>query len=383
MFESLAGWYHERTAPSEVDPARREIMRSRRGDRLGRTASPLRGPSGPGRRHPRRRRGVPLSRRESTGVTNLLTAVPQGHPTFLDVPRCPDLRTLAADVAVLGVPFGVPYDLQTAAAQSRAPAALREQSMRYVPWYQTHYDFEFGGDLFAGRAVRIVDCGDVAMKPGRWEDNTRAATDAVTAILGRGAVPFVLGGDDSIPIPVLRAYAEQPPMCMVQVDAHIDWRDEREGIREGLSSPMRRASEMPWVRGMAQIGLRGFGSARRAEFDDARAYGSVLIGADDVRRAGVDAVLARIPAAERYYITLDMDALDPSIAPAVASPAFGGLAYPEVAGLFRGIAARGRVAGFDIVEIVPDSDFGGLTSRLGARLMLTLLGALAHTHQIG
>jgi agmatinase len=316
-------------------------------------------------------------------MATLLSAVPQDHPTFLDAPRCTDLRSLAADVAIIGVPFGVPYDLQTAAAQSRAPAALRDQSMRYVPWYRTHYDFDFGGELFAGRAVRIVDCGDVAMKPGRWDDNTRATSEAIAAILDRGAVPFVLGGDDSIPIPVLRGYAEQPPMCLVQIDAHIDWRDEREGIREGLSSPMRRASEMPWVRGMAQVGIRGFGSARRGEFDDARAYGSILIGAEDVHRAGAEAVVGRIPAAQRYYVTLDMDALDPSIAPAVASPAFGGLTYSEAAALLRGVAARGRLAGFDVVEITPDSDVGGLTSRLAVRLMLTLLGALAHTQQIG
>jgi agmatinase len=316
-------------------------------------------------------------------MADRLVPVPHGEPTFLGVPRCTDLRTLAADVAIVGVPFGVPYDLQTAAAQSRAPAALRGQSMRYVPWYETHYDFDFGGDLFAGRAVRIVDCGDVAMKPGRWDDNTRATTDVIAAILDRRAVPFVLGGDDSIPIPVLRAYAEQPPMCIVQIDAHIDWRDEREGIRDGLSSPMRRASEMPWVRGMAQVGLRGFGSARREEFDDARGYGSILIGAEDVHRTGVETVLGRIPAAPRYYVTLDMDALDPSIAPAVASPAFGGLTYSETADLLRGIASKGRLAGFDVVEIVPDGDAGGLTSRLAVRLMLTLLGALAHAQQIG
>lgn len=316
-------------------------------------------------------------------VTPRLVPVPAGRPTFLDVPRCTDLRTLEADVAVIGVPFGVPYDLHTAAAQSLTPAAIREQSMRYVPWYETHYDFDFDGELFAGRTVRIVDCGDVAMIPGRWDENSRATTGAIAAVLDRGAVPFVIGGDDSIPIPVLRAYAEQKPMCLVQIDAHIDWRDERDGIRDGLSSPMRRASEMPWIRGMAQIGIRGFGSARRAEFDSARAYGSVLIGAGEVHRTGVEAVLGRIPAAERYYITLDMDGLDPSIAPAVASPAFGGLTYHQVTDVLRGIAANGRITGFDVVEIMPELDVGHTTSRLAVRLILTLLGTLAHTGQIG
>lgn len=309
--------------------------------------------------------------------------VPAGRPTFLDVPRCTDLRALDADIAVLGVPFCVPYDVQTAAAQSRGPAGLREQSMRYVPWYATNYDFDFSGELFAGRNVRIVDCGDVAVSPGHWDEARHAAAEAVKQILARGAVPFVLGADDSVPIPVLRAYAEQPPMCIVQIDAHIDWRDEREGLREGLSSPMRRASEMRWISGMAQIGLRGFGSARRGEFDDARAYGSVLIGAAEVHRAGVEAALAKVPAADRYFITLDVDGLDPSFAPAVASPAFGGLTYDEATGIMRGVAARGRIAGFDVVEIMPDAAGGDLTCRITVRLMLNLIGAMAHAGQIG
>lgn len=316
-------------------------------------------------------------------MTASLSPVPAGRPTFLDVLRCTDLRTLDADIAVLGVPFCVPYDVQTAAAQSRGPAGLREQSMRYVPWYATNYDFDFGGELFAGRSVRIVDCGDVAVRPGHWDEAPHAAAEAVKQILARGAVPFVLGGDDSVPIPVLRAYAEQPPMCIVQIDAHIDWRDEREGLREGLSSPMRRASEMRWIRGMAQVGLRGFGSARRGEFDDARAYGSVLIGAAEVHRTGVEAALAKVPAAGRYFITFDVDGLDPSIAPAVASPAFGGLTYDEATGIMRGVAMRGRIAGFDVVEIMPDADGGDLTCRIAVRLILNVIGAMARAGQIG
>ena len=166
--------------------------------------------------------------------------IPADRPTFLGVPRCTDLSTLDAHVAIIGVPFGVPYDLEYSAAASRAPGAIREQSMRYVPWYLTHYDYDFDGDIFAGRAVRIADCGDVAMAPGRWEENSRLATATIKAILDRGALPIALGGEDSTPIPVLRAFDGQGAMCVVQIDAHIDWRDERDGIREGLSSTMRR-----------------------------------------------------------------------------------------------------------------------------------------------
>ncbi|MGI8688511.1 MAG: agmatinase, partial [Thermomicrobiales bacterium] len=265
---------------------------------------------------------------------------------------------------------------------SAAPDAIRAQSLRPAR-FLTHYDFDFGGDIFAGRTVRIVDCGDVAMTPGAYEANNHTATRAIRAILDHGAIPIVLGGDHAIPIPVLRAYEGRAPICIVQIDAHLDWRDERNGVREGLSSPMRRASELPWVRGMVQIGLRSVGSGRQSEFDDARAYGSILIGAAELHRIGVEAVLAQIPVAERYYITFDADGLDPSIAPGTRALAFGGVTYYEATNLLRGIAAKGTVVGLDFVEVAPALDLGNMTSFLAARLILNLVGALAHTGQIG
>src|SRR5918997_411129 len=279
-----------------------------------------------------------------------IVPVSLGKATFLDAPRCEDLNTLEADVAILGVPYGYPYDMEgSTSASAAAPDAIRAQSVRWTP-YLTHYDYDFGSDIFAGRDVRIVDCGDVAMTPGDYAGNSAATTSVVKAILDRGAVPIVLGGDHAIPIPVVRAYEERGPMVIVQLDQHIDWREERNGVTEGLSSTMRRASEMAWVSGMAQIGLRAVGSARQGEVDDAKAYGSVLISAEELHRDGVEAALERIPAAERYYITFDADGLDPTIAPGVLTPGFGGIDYYEASNLLRGIANRGTVVGYDIVE---------------------------------
>ena len=220
-----------------------------------------------------------------------ITPVPLGKATFLDAPRCEDLSTLDADVAILGVPFGYPYDLSGLTSPSAsAPAALREASVRMAPFI-THYDYDFGADIFNGRTVRIVDCGDVAMTPGDFPGNFDATTVAVKAILDRGAVPIILGGDHAIPIPVFQAYEGQEPMVVVQLDQHIDWRQERNGVSRGLSSTMRRASEMPWVNGMAQVGLHMMGSARQGEVDDAVAWGSVHVRAEDIHEKGVDWVL--------------------------------------------------------------------------------------------
>ena len=195
-------------------------------------------------------------------------------------------------------------------------------------------------------------------------------------------MPIVLGGDHAIPIPVFRAYEGQEPMVVVQLDQHIDWREERNGVTQGLSSTMRRASEMPWVSGMAQIGLHAVGSARQGEVDDSLAYGSVQVRAEEVHEIGVDAVLERIPQSERYYITFDADGLLPA-RPGCPQPRFR---RPH---LLRGLepAARrspkGTIVGYDIVEIVPSVDVANMTSQVCARLTLNLIGEMAHQGQIG
>jgi agmatinase len=308
-----------------------------------------------------------------------LNPVPLGQPSFLNAPRCTDLESLHADFAIVGVPYGHPYTMEAVTSPSAtAPAAIRAQSCHFVPGDATidHYDFDFGGPLFGGKERTIVDCGDVAMTPGRFAENSDATTAAIRQILDRGAIPIVLGGDHAIPIPVMRAYEGRESMVVVQIDAHIDWREERYGVREGLSSPMRRASELGCVAGMAQIGMRGMGSARQQEVDDALAYGSVIIRAEEVHALGVAATLARIPEAERYYITFDADGLDAAIAPGVLDPGFGGLSYVETSNLLRGIARKGRVVGYDVVEVVPSIDVRDLTSMCVARLTLNLLGEI-------
>ncbi len=312
-----------------------------------------------------------------------LSPVPNHAPTFIDAPRCTDLESLNADVAVIGVPYTIPYTLNASRQpSSTSPETIRGQSTRFAQ-YLNHYDFDFNGPILAGRNVRIVDCGNVAMRPGQYAENASNVTQVIEAILARGAVPFILGGDHAVPIPVLRAYQGYEPLYIMQIDAHIDWRDEREGVRDGLSSPMRRASEMAWVNGMAQIGIRGLGSARTEEVLAARAYGSLIISADEVHEKGVAAILKRIPDRTRYYITIDIDGLDPSIAPGVGSPTYGGLTYTQVLRLLRGIADKGMVAGFDVVEVRPDVDIHQLTSYLAARLTWVMMGALAHSGQIG
>ena len=181
----------------------------------------------------------------------------------------------------------------------------------------------------------------------------RRAEQAVRHLLRAGALPIILGGDHAIPIPVLRAYADRGPITLVQIDQHIDWRDEVNGVREGLSSPIRRASEMPHVERIFQIGLRGTGSARDEEVEAAHAYGAELVTAYELHEQGIEAIVARIPDNGRYYLTVDMDGIDPSIAPAVAAPCPGGVTFLQARHLIRELVRKGRVVGMDVVEITP------------------------------
>lgn len=310
--------------------------------------------------------------------------VASGRPTFLNVPRCDELDSLDADVAVFGVVGGPPYDMEGAKYPAGgATQSIREQSQLYAPLI-THYDFDFRGPIFANRDIRIVDCGDVTMTPGAFEENTQATEAAARKIVERGAVPFAIGGSHEISIPVFQAFADREPYYLVQIDAHYDWRDEVNGVRAGLSSVMRRASELPNVLGMAQIGLRGVGSARQEENDAARTYGrSLIIGAEEVHRVGIQNVIDRLPDHERYYVTFDIDGMDPVIAPAVGTAAFGGLEYYEAFHILRGVAQKGQVIGFDLPVVRPYLDVGNRTSLLAARMMLSMIGWMAHTGQIG
>lgn len=312
-----------------------------------------------------------------------ITPIPIGQPTFLNMPRCEDLSTLDADIAIIGVPFTVPYDLAASRqVSSNAPEKIRKHSNRLAAFLQ-HHDFDFDGPPLGDGTIKIVDCGDVTMQPGAFDENAEATRKVIDMILSKGAVPFVLGGDHAVPIPVFKAYENHKKIHIVQVDAHIDWREERNGVHEGLSSVMRRGAELPWVTGMTQVGIRTAGSARTEEFEAAKAYGATLIGAREVHERGIQAVLDQIPDGENYYITLDADGLDPSIAPGVRSQAFNGLTYQETFDLFHGVAQKGPIVGFDVVEVVPQFDIGGITSFLSARIILNTFASMIRSGQFG
>ncbi|MDP9251235.1 MAG: arginase family protein [Chloroflexota bacterium] len=299
--------------------------------------------------------------------------------TFLGLPvRKPeDLAAGDASIAILGIPHGVPYPTPgLTAGCADAPAAIRARSQR-LSRFVGHHDFDLDGPMLApGSGLRIVDVGDVPGSPEDGAGNAQRAEAAVRRLLGAGSVPIILGGDDSIPIPVLRAYAERGPLLVLQVDAHLDYRDEIAGVREGYSSTMRRITEMDHVTGVVQVGLRGVGSARSSDVADARAAGNLLVTARELRERRLPWLLEALPQGASAFIVFDVDALDPAVAPAVSGLSPGGLTYEEAADLLGGVSSRCSIAGAAFTEMVPALDVNALSALVVVRLVMRLLAGI-------
>ncbi len=293
--------------------------------------------------------------------------------TFCGVEFCADLGALEAEVAVLGAPHGTPYEPGTPSHAAGGAAAVRAA----LGWYSANpeqFDFDSMGPLFGG--ARVVDCGDVAGDLHDGAANRDNIEAAVRCIRERGAVPLLLGGDDSVPIPLFRAYSEARDLTIVQIDAHIDWRDEVKGVREGFSSTMRRASEMDQIARIIQIGARGPGSARAAELEDARAWGAFFHNARAVHTQGVTPALDQLPAGAEVILAIDVDGIDPSVVPGVILPAFGGLSYQQVLDVIHGVAAKAKIVGATFVEYVPEKDPTRTGAQAIARLASNVIAAV-------
>ena len=302
--------------------------------------------------------------------------VPRG---FLDQPQLAPGALRPGDIAVFGAAHGTPYgsttdigyDLATGSAD--APGALRSGANESSTNID-HYDFDLGGPLMGDNTRRLVDCGDLVLAPGDGPANRAAIRSGTAALLAAGATPILLGGDDSVPIPFLAAFDGIGPVDILQIDAHIDWRDEVRGETLGLSSTMRRASEMGHVERIIQVGARGVGSAGVAELETARAWGAHLIPAHELDAGGIDRALDLVPGGARVVICFDVDALDPAIMPAVIAPTAGGLSHGQALALIGGVAARAQIAGFDLVEFMPAADRQGDGARMAAQLLISVLG---------
>ena len=302
-----------------------------------------------------------------------------GISTFGKSPVCLDWDQIDADVAVMGAPYD--FGTQWRSGARFGPRAIREASTLFSFGHAGAYDHEDDVTYLRQDKVRIVDIGDADIIHTDTINSHANIELGVRKILAAGALPVVLGGDHSINIPCVNAFSEQGPIHIVQVDAHLDFVDERHGVRFGHGNPLRRAAEKSYVTGLTQIGIRNVSSTAREGYEAARRMGSDILSVRQFRKLGVDAVLDRIPAGCRYYVTIDIDGFDPSIAPGTGTPSHGGFIYYEILELLAGLTKRGPVVGVDLVEVAPDYDHTGTTAILAAQVLLNFIGRIMHQRE--
>ena len=260
---------------------------------------------------------------------------------------------------------------------ARHPRSL-DASTLFAFGHAGAYDHEDDITYLPEGKFKLVDMGDADIVHTDTVKSHANIEAGVRTILQAGALPVVLGGDHSINIPCINALDDQGEIHLVQIDAHLDFVDERHGVRYGHGNPMRRAAEKPYVTGLTQIGIRNVSSTAREGYEDARKMGSDILSVRQFRKLGVEGVLARIPPGRRYYLTLDIDAFDPSIAPGTGTPSHGGFVYYEVLELLDGLAKRGAIVGLDLVEVAPDHDPTGSTTTLAAQILMNVIGRILH-----
>ena len=303
-----------------------------------------------------------------------------GFSTFMKSPVCTDWSTLDADVAVLGVPNDM--CCQYRSGSRFGPRGIREASTLFSFGHGGAYDHESDRTYLTADQVRIVDAGDVDVVHSDVPQTHANTEAAVRAILDRNAMPLILGGDHSISIPCMRAFDRFDDIHVIHVDAHIDYVDERHGVREGHGNVMRRASEHPFISGMTHIGIRNVSSSNRKDHETARANGSDIVSVRQFREMGLGALMERIPAGKNYYITLDIDGFDPSIAPGTGTPSHGGFQYYEILELMQRVAAHGNVVGMDLVEVAPPYDPSGTTAVLAAQILMNTVGYIFYERSL-
>lgn len=295
-----------------------------------------------------------------------------GIATFGKYPYVEDWSKIDADVAVLGAPLDMGTQWRSGARFG--PRGIRDASTLFAFGHAGAYDHEDDATYLDG--ARIVDLGDADIVHTDQEASHRSIESGVRAILAAGALPVVLGGDHSVNIPCINAFSEQEPIHVVQIDAHLDFVDERHGVRYGHGNPMKRASEKPYVTGLSQFGIRNVSSTAKEGYEDARAQGADILSVRQFRALGPEGALERVPAGKRYYLTIDIDGFDPSIAPGTGTPSHGGFLYYEILEFIAGLAKRGDIVGIDLVEVAPDYDPTGTTSILAAQLLLNTVGRI-------
>ena len=301
-----------------------------------------------------------------------------GVSTFAKRELVTDWSQINADVAVLGAPFD--FGTQWRAGARFGPRGIRDASTLFSFGHSGAYDHE-DDVTYLTEDVKIVDIGDADIIHTDTIKSHKNIEKGVRSILKAGALPVVLGGDHSVNIPCVNAFSNSGPIHILQIDAHLDFVDERHGVKYGHGNPMRRAAEKNYVTGLTQVGIRNVSSTSKDGYEDAKAMNSDILSVRQTRKIGPKNLVGRIPKDSNVYVTIDIDAFCPSIASGTGTPSHGGFLYYEVLEILQQLSKQNKVVGIDLVEVAPDYDQSGSTTILAAQILLNFLGFIFHNQQ--
>lgn len=303
-----------------------------------------------------------------------------GAVTFCKQPLVEDSEALfrrAPDVAVMGAPFDD-------AVSYRPGARFGPRAIRQATYNQGGHSLQLGVEPFS--ELDVVDAGDANVVPA-WLDRGHAVIfQKVLEVASSGAIPVILGGDHSITWPAASAIAQvraPSSIGIVHFDAHADTANDDWGVLSGHGTPMRRLIESGAVNGrnFVQVGLRGYWPPPDV-FQWMQEHGLRWHFMREIEERGAEAVIddaisEALDGPDAIYLSVDIDVLDPGMAPGTGTPEPGGMLTRELLRAVRRIVGQVTLAGMDIVEVAPAYDVSEITAMAAHRTALEAISALA------
>ena len=310
-----------------------------------------------------------------------------GPATFQKLPWITDpaeLALRAVDVSIVGAPLD---DMVSHRPGARfGPRAIREA--QYTSG--SINSLQLGIEPF--EHLTVVDAGDANVVPTLPQRGHAMIFRKVREVAASGAIPIVLGGDHSITWPSATAIAEvraPKSVGIVHFDAHADTSPDFYGQLAGHGQPMRRLIESGAVAGknFVQVGLRGYWPSVEV-MSWMREQGLRWHLMTEIEERGAEAVIAdaiaeALDGPDSIYLSIDIDVVDPGLAPGTGTPEPGGMLTRELLRAVRQIVGAVDLAGMDIVEVAPPYDWAESTAMIANRAALEAISALAVKRRAG
>ncbi len=303
------------------------------------------------------------------------------HGSFDKLPWALDEESLrGADLAIVGAPFDE-------GVSSRPGARFGPRAIRMAPTtWSTSDAWSIQLEIEPYAKLKVVDAGDAPIVPTRFERSLRVIHEKVHRVASAGPVPIVLGGDHSITYPSAAAVARHVwprKLGVIHFDAHADTGADQWGNLHAHGEPMRRLIEEGWVEGrnFIQVGLRGYWPDK-ATFEWMGQQGMRWHPMVEIEDRGSEAVIAdaiaeALDGPEVVYLSVDIDVVDPGMAPATGTPEAGGMLPRELLRAVRQIASQVEIVGMDVVEVSPPYDHAEVTAILANRVVVEAISAIA------